>query len=410
MSRFRYRALDGQGRIVTGLVEVASARDAVAQLRLRGHLPIRVAPADRWAGFLELLNRDITPRAVLPPRDRVVLTQAIATLIEAGVPLDRCLEMVGELGETPAVRRNALRLLERVTGGASLADAMDAEGPAFPPIYRGVVRAAEASATLGPVLARLVVSEETAAKRRAALRSALIYPVFLCTTAAICVGVLLIFVVPTFEPMLIEAGAALPLSTRIVLASARFVGAAWPLLLVGCLAIALGAQMALARPAIRERWHRTLLRLPLVGPLRRKLGSAALARVLGELLAGGVALPTALRLALGGLDDAAFSAELARATPRIEAGQGLGRAFAEGRVVAPLAVHLMEVGERSGKLAAMLTKSADILDEGAKTTLDRAMTLLTPVVTLVMGGIIALIISSILFALFSLNDLATGGP
>lgn len=406
MARFRYRALGPDGRVTTGLLDAASEREAARSLRGRGARPIELGPATSTSRLAEVLHADVLPRAALTARERVALTQALATLAEAGVPLDRALAIARDLGESRAARAVAGRLLDRMVEGASLADAMEAEGAAFPPLYLGTVRGAEASAALAPALARLAASEEAAGRRASQLRSALIYPAVLTATAVVCVGVLLAYVVPTFEPMLAEAGRDLPLSTRITLALADGARGAAPVAIPAALLALALAQAALRRPGPRLAWHRLLLRLPVVGPLRRKLASAALARMLGELLAGGVDLQRALPLAREAVGDAAMRAAVARAAPRALAGEGLGRAFAETGVLAPLTVQLMEVGERSGRLAAMLTRSADILDEEARTALARLMALVTPLITLAMGGAIALIVGSILTALFSLNELA----
>jgi general secretion pathway protein F len=406
MGRFHFRALGPDGRVETGLLDGPSTDAVAAAIRGRGALPIRVAPATGGHRAWALLQTDVTPRAALSARERVALAQSLATLLEAGVPIDRALALSRDLGGSRRARRVAGRLLERMTGGASLADALAEEGSAFPPLFVGIVRGAEASATLAPALARLARSEEEAARRSTALRSALVYPAFLIATGVGCMVVLLAYVVPSFEPMLERAGRELPAITRAVMAAADAARTLAPPALPLLLLAAAGAQLALRRPGVRAAWHRLLLRLPVVGPVRRKLASAALARGLGEALGGGVDLPRALRLASDGVADAAIRARVAAAAPRVEAGEGLGRAFAEGGLLAPLTVQLMEVGERSGRLPEMLLRSADMLDEEARTTLDRLMALLTPALTLAMGAAIALVVGSILSALLSLNDLA----
>lgn len=408
VARFRYRAIDASGAAVAGELEAEDRSAAVERMRALGRLPVSVEPAA--GGLRALLDTEITPRSPLPGGDRVAFTRALATLASAGLPLDRALEIVRDLGERRSGRAMAGRLLEAVRGGAGLADAMDGEAAAFPPAYRSVVRAGEAGAALGPALSRLADAEEAAAKRRSGLRSALVYPAFLAVSSVGAVAVLLIHVVPTFEPMLADAGVAPPIATRVVLAAGRAASAGWPLLLAAVGLGALGVRIALASPRFRLRWSRALLAAPAVGPLRRKLETARLARVLGELLASGVALPAALRHATRAVGDAAFHAELARATPEVEAGRGLAGPLAEGRVLAPLAVQLIRVGEETGRLAPMLLKAADILDDEAKGALDRLTAMLTPTLTLVMGALIALIVSSILFALFSINELAIRRP
>lgn len=405
MPRFRYRALDPSGATVAGEAEGVDVGAVVEALRAQGRLPVAVRPA---AGFdlRALLATEITPSRALSPGDRIAFTRSLATLTGAGLPLDRALEIAGSLGDRRAGRAVADRLLAAVRGGAALSAAMAQEGSAFPPLYLGVIRAGEAGAALPAALARLADAEETAARRAAKLRGALIYPAFLVAAAAGSIAVLLLFVVPTFEPLLADAGAEPPAATRIVLGAGRLLAEGWPWLIALVAALWLGARLALRREATRLAVARARLRLPVVGPLVAKLESARLARLLGEATTGGVALPAALRLAAGAAGDAAFRAELHRVAPEVDAGRGLARPLAEGRVAAPLALQLIRVGEESGRLAPMLLKAADILDAEAQAALDRALALLSPALTLAMGGVIALIVSSILFALLQINELA----
>ncbi len=406
MPRFRYRAIDPLGATVSGALEAPDGSAAVDSLRGRGLLPVAVKPGGAGSRLWSVLSTDITPRDALRDRDRVAFTRALATLIGAGLPLDRALEILRDLGDRRAGRAVAARLLDAVRGGSGLAAAMDGDAAAFPPLYRGMVRAGEAGAMLDATLGRLADAEEGAAARRGALRAAMIYPAFLLVSAMGSVAVLLIYVVPAFEPLLAEAGVEPPVSTRIVIAAGRTVADGWPAMLAAAGTLWVAWRVARLRPAVRLAAARTVLRLPLIGAIAAKLETARLVRMLGELLTSGVALPAALRLARAATGDAAFRAELDRVTPEVEAGRGLARPLAEGAVAAPLALQLIRVGEESGRLAPMLLKAGEILDAEAQGQIDRLLAILTPTLTLVMGGLIALIVSSILFALFSINELA----
>ncbi|MFV0474127.1 MAG: type II secretion system F family protein [Pikeienuella sp.] len=409
MAAFTYRALDAAGARERGEIEAPDRAAAAGRLRARGLLPVAVEP-QRPGGLMALLNTEITPRGALSRSDRVGFTRGLATLSGAGLPMERALEILAELGEAKRARAAAAKLLASVRGGASLGDAMDEQPAAFSAAFRSVVRAGETGATLAPALARLADEEEKAAKRRGALISALAYPAFLSFASVGAVAVLLIHVVPTFAPMLKTAGVAPPLSTRIVIGAGDIAARGWPLILAAVAGLILGAQAALMAPGLRLRWSRIRLSLPLAGDLRRKFATARAARLLGELLAGGVALPAALKLAGEAAGEPAFRAEIARAAPLVEAGRGLSAPLTEGGVFSPLALQLIRVGEESGQLAPMLLKSADILDEEASAALDRALGLLTPALTLAMGALIALIVSSIMFAMFSINELAIRRP
>ncbi|MEO0763735.1 MAG: type II secretion system F family protein, partial [Pseudomonadota bacterium] len=247
---------------------------------------------------------------------------------------------------------------------------------------------------------------ETGAKRRGALVSALIYPAFLVVTSIGAVAILLGFVVPSFKPLMDEAGVDPPAITSAVIAVGGFVESWWAVMIAALAALVLIARLALARPRLRLAWHRTALALPVLGTLWAKFETARLTRLLGTLLQNGVALPAAMKLTRGALSNHAFMAEMDRVIPEVEAGRGVAAPFAEGGLLPALARQLIQVGQESGQLTAMLLKAADIFDEEARRDFDRLLSLVTPLLTLVMGGVVAVIISSILLALLSINDLA----
>ncbi len=405
MPVFHYRGVARTGEVVAGTLETADQAAAIQRLQAQGTMPIKVEERAPSA-LMALLETEITPRGALSATDRIALTRTLATLTGAGLPLDRALSIAERLGTSAAVRAVAGRLLEAVREGARLADALDREPRAFPALYRSVVRAGEAGAALEVTLARLADTLEEQAKRRGELRSALIYPAFLLVTAVGAVAILLAYVVPTFEPLLEDAGVEPPAITQAVIAAGNVVSAGWPFMLAGALGAGLAISIALRRPAIRLSWHGHALNAPVIGRLWRKLETARLCRLLGTLLENGVALPASLRLVAQAMDNAAFAEEIRRVTPEVEAGRGMAEPLARGGLLPPLALQLLQVGEESGQLTPMLLKAAGIFETEAKREFDQALALLTPVLTLVMGILIAVIISSILFALLSINELA----
>lgn len=403
MPVFAYRAVDRSGTVVSGTLTAPDQSAALAALQADGALPIKLAPR---GGLMAALTTEITPRDGMGLAELGAFFRSVATLLGAGLPLDRALTTVHELGASRPARAVAGRLAEAVRSGASFADALDGEAAIVAPLWRGMVRAGEAGARLEETLADLAATLEVQAKRRGALRSALIYPAFLLATAVGAVALLLGYVVPTFEPLLDDAGVAPPAITQAVIAAGRVVEA-HGLWILAAIALALiGFRQSLAIPAIRLGWHRALLGAPVLGRVLREFETARLTGLLGHLLSSGVALPAALRLIPGALSNAVVTAEIARITPLVESGQGLAAPLREGAVLPPLALQLIQVGEESGQLAPMLLKAAEIFDDQARRAFDNALSLVTPVLTLVMGVVIAVIISSILFALFSINELA----
>lgn len=406
MPLYYYRAIGEDGEIQTGALETPSREAAVQALQAQGVMPIRLGTEKPATSLKALLDTEITPRDALRPRDRIAFTRMLATLTGAALPLDRALEMVRDFGASRGVKALGARLLAAVRSGQSLSDALDADRAGFPPAYRGVIRAGEAGAALDATLARLADQLEAAAIRRAQMQNALIYPGFLVVTAIGSIAVLLAFVVPTFEPLLAEAGVAPPLLTEIVITAGRAVAAYWA---HGLAVAAIGLvafRLWLRAPRRRTAYHAALLRLPLIGPIWRKAETGRLARLLGALLENGVALPEALRLSRDGLSNAAFAAMIARIAPEVEEGQGLAQPMAASGLLPAMALQLVQVGQESGRLTEMLLKTADIFEAEASRDIDRALAFLTPTITLAMGAVIATIVSSILLALFRINALA----
>ena len=404
MPTFHYKSVAESGEVVEGQLEASDQTAAISRLQRLGHVPLKIDSASSGLS-LDFLKQDVSFRRGLGPRDITTLTREIATLLGAGLPLDRALDILVEMSEQAPQRRLVSKIVEEVRGGATLADALDKQEDSFPVYYRSMVRAGEAGATLEAVLERLADFMERAQATRAQLRSSLIYPIILLVVACLSLAVMLTFVVPTFKPLLDDAGAKLPLSTQIVIAAGDIFQAYWWLMLLGVVAAVVGLKAALARPATRLWCHRHLLRLPLAGPLWVKIDVARFARTLSTLLSNGVVLLSALALTREVLGNAALAEALGGIEPDVKAGRGLAEPLAESGLFPILAIQLLRVGEESGHLEEMLAKLAEIYDADAATTVQRLLALLVPVLTLGLGLLIAFIIASILMALFSINEL-----
>ncbi|MGF1631828.1 MAG: type II secretion system F family protein [Kiloniellaceae bacterium] len=404
MANFRYKSVTGEGEVVQGRLEASDQDGAVARLHQMGHLPVRVE-ATAGGHLLDLLQREVLPARPAQGAELATLTRKLATLLKAELPLDRALELLSELTERKASRAMVERLLAALRSGSSLADALDKEAKTFPSYYRAMVRAGEIGGSLDSVLVRLADFLERAQETRGKLRSALIYPLFLLVTAGVSLAILLTFVIPAFQPMFEDAGTELPLVTQIVVGFGAFVREAWWILLLALLAIVVGLQAHLGTPVGRLWWHRQVLRLPVAGELWAKGDVARFARTLGTLLGNGVPLLQALELVREVMSNAALSAGVTAVQPDVKAGRGLAAPLAENPLFPRLLVQLLRVGEESGRLEDMLLKLADIYDHESEETMRRLLALLVPVLTLGLGALIAFIVSSILFALFSVNEL-----
>jgi len=404
MPVFRYKAVTEGGSVLEGRMEARTQSAVIDRLHDLGHTPVRAEEvAD--SGPAGWLNRRIFLRRQATPKDLSLMTRELATLLKAGLPLDRTLEILVDMASAERLGPPLRQVLEDVRGGASLGDAMAARGRMFPRYYVNMVRAGEAGGALEAVLERLA---EYIAKSQAVsdtIKSALIYPVILLVMAGASIVVLLTVVLPEFRPLFEDAGASLPLATQIVLAVGDGLQNDW-----WAIVAVLAALLALLRwqrstPERKFRWDRMVLRQPLFGAIVTKVEVARFARTLGTLLNNGVTLLTGLGIVKEALSNSAMAGAVADAESRLKEGQGLAEPLAATKVFPSLATHLMRVGEESGRLEEMLIHVADIYENEVQRSVERLLSLLVPALTIGLGVIIGLIITSVLMAILSVNSL-----
>ena len=405
MPLYRYEAVDAAGDTLRDELDAASPEAAIERLRDQGLLPLAVAEAKGgWlrGGFGQPWFRK---RRSLSQKSIIVLTQQLSSLLNAGMPLDRALTILLGVAEDEQSRALLERVQEKVRGGSSLADALEAQG-VFSRFYLNMIRAGEAGGALEAVLKRLTDFLERSRALRESVTSALIYPIILLTVAALSVIILLTFVVPQFQRLFADAGKALPLATQIVIAVGDGFRHYWwvGVLVIGLIVTVVRRQ--LNRPESRLRWDRGLLRLPLFGDLIGKVETARMARTLGTLLGNGVSLLNALTIVRETLSNQVLIAALGEVAEQVKAGRGLADPLLDADAFPKLAVQMIRVGEETGQLQEMLLQVADTYDGEVQTAVKRMLTLLEPILILGLGVIIAGIIMSILVAILSLNQLA----
>jgi general secretion pathway protein F len=405
MPMFRYRTVGPDGEIFRGDIEADSRDTAIKNLQRLGHIPVRVTSA-RKNLLATILIRRALEESGAKDRDITILTREIATLLGAGLPLEKVLYLLVEVSDKPSIQRLVSRLLNRIRQGATFTDALAASGGSFPQYYLGMVRAGEAGASLDTVLHRLADFMERSAVVRGEIRSALIYPMFLLITAGLSLFVMLTYVVPSFEPLFEQAGKELPLPTRIVIGVGTvFESYSW-LIAIIMVGVAIGGRALLARRVWRIRCHRLLLRPPILGELLKSIAVARYSRTLATLLSNGVTMLTAVRLAGAVVGNSSIAASLEGLDSELKSGQGFARPLERLKQFPRMAIHLIRVGEESGQLEAMLFKVADIYDQEVQRRIKNLLALLVPVSTLGLGLIIAFFIVAILLAVFQVNALA----
>lgn len=400
MPSFHYRAVSVGGDVIEGRMDAAERSVVVEKLRDQGHFPLNVETGAEERG---ILHRDLFGGGRVSQRDMTVVTRELATLLQAGLPLDRALRVLIDVAERPSARDMLSRVLERVQGGASLADALAGEGRAMPRYYVGMVRAGEASGTLFEVLTGLAEFMERMRVLRGTVASALIYPAILLAVAVLTVVVLFVWVLPEFRPLFANMK-NLPLSTEIFLATGDAVQDWWWAGTAVAVVSITGFIRRLRDPAFRLRWDRFKLRMPLFGDLVRKVETARFAHTLAMLLRGGQPLLDALGVLREVVGNAALRNAVGDITARLRQGQGLATPLAESGLFPSLAVHLVRVGEESGQLEDLLERLGAIYDQEVRETIQRLLAMLVPLMTLFLGGFVFLIIMSVLGAFLSVNE------
>ena len=413
MPIFRYKAVNAAGAVATGELDAANESEIVERLRDQGMLPMQVAQA-AGAGTAASASgaaADPTPRgrwfaSKTVTRDQLLsMTRELATLLQAGLPLDRALEILISLAASPPPMVLLQQIRDDVRGGKSLSQALDTRRDVFSRFYINIVRAGEAGGALGVVLTRLADTMERNKELRESVKSALIYPCILIGVAVLSVMVLLIWVVPQFEQTFAQAGKALPLATQVVIFLGTGLRYWWWAIAAFLIALVWFVRRMLADPAVRLRFDARMLRLPLIGDLMTKVDVARFARTLATLLGNGVTLLSGLSIVRETVGNGVLAGALDGVIVRLREGKGFGRPLGETGVYPRLAVQMILVGEESGRLEEMLVRVADVYDREVQMAVKRFLAVLEPALILSLAVFVGGIVFSILLGVMGMSEL-----
>ena len=403
MTSFRFVALDPAGRTLRGTMDAGSEAEVVARLQRQGSIPLRAEPAT--ASWRRLLDREIGRRCM--SRQEVAdFTRELSVMLGAGQDLDRSLRFLVETAANRRVAGTVEALRQTVRDGGSLAKALAENAASFSRLYIGLVRAGEAGGTLAPTLDHLAALLERERGLASTVKSAMIYPALLLVAAIGSIVMLLTQVLPQFVPLFEQSGAQLPTPTRILLLLGDLVSNWGPYFAILMLVLLLFANQMLKQPGPRLKADLLMLRLPVFGSLQRELVAARFTRTLGTLLINGVPLIAALGIVQDAIGNRAAVAAVSQAALMAKGGAGLARPLEQSGLFPPRTTHLLRLGEETAQLGPMALRAAEIHEEHTRLGVQRLVALLVPVITVVMGAAIAGIISSLLLAMLSLNDLA----
>ena len=411
MPLYRYKAVAPGGALSVGELDAANEGEILDRLRDQGLMPMQVAPASAGAVAVPLRGEPSAPRRQLFAQKRftrdqlMAFTRELATLLRAGLPLDRALETLIGLTSTPYAASFLQGIRDEVRGGKAMSQALDARREVFNRFYVNIVRAGEAGGALATVLTRLADTMERNKELRETVKSALIYPIILIGVAVTSVMILLIYVVPQFQQTFSQAGKALPLPTEVVIFVGTFLKKWWWALIAFVALLVMWVRRKLAQPRFRGRFDARVLKLPLLGDLLVKIEVARFSRTLATLLGNGVTLLSALSIVKETLGNVVLAASLDGVTARLREGKGFGRPLLETGLWPKLATQMILVGEESGRLEEMLGRVADVYDREVQVSVKRFLAILEPALILGLAVLIGGIVFSILLGVMGMSEL-----
>jgi len=403
MAAFRYEAYDAAGRLSKGVLEADTARQLRARLREQGLL---VAVVETLSEAAQASGGSHAHwRRRLSGAQLSLITRQFATLLAAGLPVEQTLNALIEQADTDYQRQLLAGVRGEVLAGHPLARALQKYPRVFPDLYVTLVAAGEQSGRLGEVMERLADYTESHQALRQKVGLAFIYPAIVTLVAGAVVLGLLTYVVPQVVSVFQNTNQTLPWLTRALIGLSDFLRASGWLWLIGMVAAIWAGLRALSRPGPRLRFHRWLLRLPLVGTMVRGVNSAQLASTLGILVGSGVPLLEALQAGAGVVTNLPMRQAVEEATRRVREGGSLSRALATGKLFPPMLVHMIASGEASGRLVHMLERAAEQQRREMENRVLGLTSLLEPLLIVLMGAVVLVIVLAILLPIFEMNQL-----
>ncbi|MBN2381998.1 type II secretion system inner membrane protein GspF [bacterium] len=403
MATFVYRAADRGGTIQEGVLEAKDLAGALHRLREMNFLPLDVNPKQSAGLSTEYSFKSYFQR--IKSSDIKDFTLQLATLIDAGIPLDKSLFILEEMCEKEKLKELIGTVRKNVHSGATFADSLARNPRYFTRLYINMVKSGETGGVLDKILLRLADFLESAEELKGYIVQAMMYPLLLMVVGAIAVTLLLTFVLPKFTRIFEDMGTTLPLPTQVLLLFSNFIKDYWYFILLTIGIVIFSIRSYLAKEEGRYKWDSFKLRIPLWGDLIRKLEISRFARTFGTLINSGVPILQALAIVKDTLTNRRISLSLVEVYGGIKEGSGVAQPLKTSNVFPPMAIHMIIVGEETGNLEAMLLKIADTYEKEVKSTVKKMMSLIEPALILLMGLFIGFIVISMLLAIFSVNEI-----
>lgn len=398
MPAFKYRVRTQEGHVQAGLVDAPTTNDATEALSERGYEILLLEPytPSRVKGGLSFLRR-------IKAKDIVVMSRTLSVMVSAAIPLVDALKNIAAQTPQPTMREIMADVAAEVEGGARLSDAFERYAKVFGPFFINMIRSGETSGQLESVLEYLADQQEKDYDLTSRIRGAFIYPGFILT-AMLAVGFLMMtFVVPNLVGILQEANVALPITTRLLIATSSFFQAFWIEMLVAIGLAIVGLRFVIRTPRGKYYWDLFQLRIPIFGKLTQSICVVRFSRSLATLIQGGVDQVTALEIVAGIVGNDVWKDLVYETIKEVNEGNSMTTAFVRSKYVPSMMNQMLSVGEETGKLQEVLHRVADFFKREVDNVVGNLVTLIEPVVIIMLGIAVGVMVSAILLPLYSLS-------
>jgi type IV pilus assembly protein PilC len=403
MAKFMWEGRTRVGGTMTGEIEAPNEAFVIAQLRRQQIVPVKIKNKPR-----DLSLRIPGRRGKVSRRDLAIFTRQFATMIDAGLPLVQCLDILGMQQENQAFKQVILKVKEDVESGSTFADALEKHPKVFDELFVNLVSAGEVGGILDTILARLAAYIEKAMKLAKQVKSAMVYPSTILAVALIVTTVLLLYVIPIFGQMFQDFGAALPAPTMIVLAISAYTRKYFLLGLVLIVVLVFGVRWYYKQEGGRRRIDRLLLRVPIFGDLLRKIAVARFSRTLGTMVSSGVPILESMDIVAKSAGNKIIEEAIVKARASISEGKTISEPLAESKVFPIMVTQMVSVGEATGALDTMLNKIADFYDDEVDAAVGALTSLLEPMLMIFLGVVIGGLVIAMYLPIFKLAGVVGG--
>lgn len=409
MPKFIYKASDRTGKIIEGSIDAGDEPAVISKIRGMGYIPIRIGPASGG----KALSRSLKLKFAIPTqfsrvsaKDLLSFTQELSTLIKAGLPLDRALSIITEITDSELLKSITQELLKDVRGGKSFSEALAQHPRVYSKLYVNMIKAGEAGGVMDLVLERLVDFLERTQELKSTVVNAMIYPIVLISVMGIVISVMLIFVVPKFVNIFNMMGQEVPLPTQILLSFSMMIKNYWWLILGVSLGCYFWFQSYTKTEKGKLSWDTAKLKLVAIKNLILKIEVARFSRTLGTLINSGVPLLQALAIVKEIIGNVVIANSIITIQKAVKEGKGVSLPMRSIGIFPSLAMHMIRVGEETGRMEEMLIRVADTYDREVQNTVKRFISFLEPALILLMSLLVGFIVLSIIWAIFSINDVS----